>query len=309
MKTISLNNATEARQPLPPPKRIDPPTEAPDPRKLAGLFPPFSKGRRALTEHRAILNRFSPAAPPYVSWNLARYTKTLGLLSNFLSAGNRWLDISSDPWFCLLANQRFPGVDLTSTALTTEEVDFREASGGGCYRHTPVALELSEKTTEFRVGTGYDEVTAFEVIEHLQFHPTPFLMGVSDALRDGGKLILTTPNVASWSVIYRLFRGQPPHQTRAYGGPMDHRKEYTVHEMKLLLNSAGFRVDYIRTFNCYTNDRLGVLANALYLGVLGWHAATLRAVPVRNLLFRSGSTMLIAATKVGPCQPSEVIEV
>jgi hypothetical protein len=285
-------------------------TRAPSLEELSRLFGPLSRGGAMLRRCYRILDDFNPRPPAYVYWHLARYVKTLCACDTYQQPGQRWLDISSDPWFCLLAHELFGKASIVPTAMGEgEDIHFLREADGAEYHYAPLQLELREGVNRFPVGSDYDVVTAFEVIEHLQFHPGSFLAGISNALRDGGRLVLTTPNVASWSVITRLIYGQAPHQTVQYGGPMDHRREYTTYEMKLLLGSAGFRLDRVITFNCYVNDVMGLFSALLWLGVLSWHAVTLQAVPVRNLLTRAGSTMLVEATKVGPCDPAVVIPV
>src|SRR4051794_20906347 len=104
---------------------------------------------------------------------------------------------------------------------------------------------------DFRLGTNHDVVTAFEVLENLPQHPGSFLAGLNDALRVGGRLVLTTPNITSWTAIDRLYMGVTPYETNQFGDHLSHRKEYTPWEVKWLLESAGFRVDKIKTFNAY----------------------------------------------------------
>jgi SAM-dependent methyltransferase len=286
-----------------------PGSRIPDVRELAGLFPPLSAGRARLHRAHRILEKFQPAAPPYVYWHLARYVHTLGGLVGVVRPGSRWLDISSDPWFCLLARKELGLADeLVATGYDPGAIDFHDGNGER-YPFVAQQLRLSADDTTFPTGDELDVVSAFEVIEHLQFHPAPFLAACSNALRAGGRLVLTTPNVASWSTIKRLFNGAKPHMTGQYGGPMDHRKEYTTWELQRVLEAAGFRVDRLSTFDGYPNDRKGLRDGALWLGTLAWHAASLRPVRVRNQLLRGGSTMMIVATKRAPCDPREVAAV
>jgi SAM-dependent methyltransferase len=244
-----------------------------------------------------------------VSWHLPRFVKTFSVLETIVLPRQRWLDVSSDPWFCLLARQELRGPDITPTALEAEEITFHSGSGEASYHYQALPLEIRPDTTTFGLGDNYDLVTAFEVLEHIQFHPAPFLAGVNQALRVGGRLVLTTPNASSWFALNRMLDGGCTYQTYQFGGPMTHRKEYTTWETKRLLETAGFQVDSIATFNCYPNDRIGLRSTLLWLGMLLWHAATLQAVRTRNLLVRSGTTQIVVATKTGPCDPAAVASV
>src|SRR5207249_3849140 len=73
---------------------------APTRSELATLFLPFSAGRRMLHRCHQTLMRFEPGAPRYTLWHLARFVKTFEKLSPLMHSGTRWLDLSSDPWFC-----------------------------------------------------------------------------------------------------------------------------------------------------------------------------------------------------------------
>ncbi|WP_437913994.1 class I SAM-dependent methyltransferase [Sorangium sp. So ce302] len=285
-------------------------SRVPDASELAHLFAPLSPNRERLRRSYRLLQRYEPAPPPYVYWHLARFVHALGTLADVVRPGQRWLDISSDPWFCLLAKKEIAAsTELVATGYRQTKIDFRNKSGQVDYTFAAHPLELRDGETYFALGRDFDLVSSFEVIEHLQFHPAPFLAGCNSALRPGGRMLLTTPNVASWSSINRLLDGATPHMTGQYGGPMEHRKEYTAWELRRLVETAGFRVDKLVTFDGYPNDRQDLRTRALWFGTVLWHAASLQAGRTRNLIVRSGSTLMVLATKVAPCNVTRVAAV
>lgn len=89
----------------------------------------------------------------------------------------------------------------------------------------------------------YDYVLCCEVLEHMEIDPMYMLAEVNRAMKPGGKLFLTTPNVASSRGISKILRGWEPyfymqyHRTRDYHR---HNYEYSVHSLWRLLHAAGF---------------------------------------------------------------------
>jgi SAM-dependent methyltransferase len=277
-----------------------PPGRMPAPRELASLFRPFSAGRAMLGRCHSDLQRYSPAAPRYVYWHLARFVKTLQYLGGIARPGARWLDLSSDPWFCLLAQSEF-GLAPFPTGYCQQPLEFH-AAGEPSYLYEPLSLEIRQDQREYPVGEAFDLVTAFELLEHLPFHPTPFLSAAAKALKPGGQLVISTPNITSWTAISRLLDGDAPYQTPHFAGPMSHAKEYAPFELIELVEETGFEVEALHTFNCYPGECRGVRSAACYAGALLWHAVMWQPGRVRNLLLRSGSTMLIVARKKRSCE-------
>lgn len=278
---------------------------------LARLFRPMSRGRTLLERAYDLLARAAPTPPPYEFHNLARWVKTLELLEPVAKRGGRWVDIASDPWFCAIAVdhlRQLGPIDLTPTGMTTDATDIVLGQATR-YRFAPARLLVTPETLDLGLGHDFDVVMALEMIEHLKFHPAPFMAAMNAALVPGGTLVLTTPNVASWASIDRLLDGATPHLTPLYGGDAHHRKEYTVWEMRQLVEAAGFRIDKLVTFDCYPGDHRDLRRQLHYLGTLAWHGATLQPRRVRNLLAQSGSTMFVAATKIAPCDLARVAAV
>jgi ubiquinone/menaquinone biosynthesis C-methylase UbiE len=90
----------------------------------------------------------------------------------------------------------------------------------------------------------FDFVICAEVLEHLLYSPSHALYETKRVLKKGGILILTTPNARRLAVRVKSWMGKsfsrflekvlPPSQ--------QHEKEYTMEELKQLLEHHGFRV-------------------------------------------------------------------
>jgi SAM-dependent methyltransferase len=102
-----------------------------------------------------------------------------------------------------------------------------------------------------------------EVLEHLHYYYAPLVLSrISRALRPGGALILTTPNIASLFRRLRLLLGiQPIYHY--------HVREYTMREVVSLLREAGFEV--MKAYYSIVNDLTNIDADPEeYLRISGF---------------------------------------
>ena len=97
-------------------------------------------------------------------------------------------------------------------------------------------------------------VLCCELLEHLFEDPMHMLVEVNRVLRDGGHLVLTTPNIASSRAIAAVLQGYHPGLFPHYikpnaSGVVDprHNREYTPREVRQLLEDAGFEVQRLET--------------------------------------------------------------
>jgi 2-polyprenyl-3-methyl-5-hydroxy-6-metoxy-1,4-benzoquinol methylase len=88
---------------------------------------------------------------------------------------------------------------------------------------------------------SFDVVLCGDLIEHLR-DPGAFLARVRPLLRDGGRLVLTTPNVANWSVRLGLLAGRWRYTER---GILDrtHTHLFTRKTLVETLERAGYRIE------------------------------------------------------------------
>jgi SAM-dependent methyltransferase len=97
-------------------------------------------------------------------------------------------------------------------------------------------------TDELPASLGlFDVVLCADVIEHLR-DPRSFLLRARSQLRLGGKLVLSTPNVANWSIRMSLLAGRFRYTER---GILDrtHTHLFTRRTLIDCLRAAGFQPD------------------------------------------------------------------
>lgn len=101
----------------------------------------------------------------------------------------------------------------------------------------------------------FDLVIAGEVIEHFTYDPMHMLLEARRVLTEGGYLLVTTPNVGSVTSVAKVLNGRDNPQiysayTRPEGGAppeIGHVREYTFHELEVVVRAAGFEVQQLFT--------------------------------------------------------------
>jgi SAM-dependent methyltransferase len=88
---------------------------------------------------------------------------------------------------------------------------------------------------------AFDVVVCMEVLEHLAYSPAHLLHEANRVLRDGGVLLLTTPNALAAETVSKVLRGQSFGECYSGYGPSDrHNREYTRAEVEAVLLAANF---------------------------------------------------------------------
>ncbi len=102
---------------------------------------------------------------------------------------------------------------------------------------------------------SFDLVVAGEIIEHLISDPMHMLLECRRVLQDGGKVLVTTPNVGSITSVAKTLGGKDnPQIYYLYQRPLagsapdiGHFREYTTHEVGETMRAAGFEVESLFT--------------------------------------------------------------
>lgn len=88
----------------------------------------------------------------------------------------------------------------------------------------------------------FDAALFTEVLEHFNFYPQKFFCEINRILKPSGLLIITTPNLTRLNNRIKLLVGKSINYNIEHNFDKGaHFREYTVKEMRYLLNQAGFR--------------------------------------------------------------------
>lgn len=100
----------------------------------------------------------------------------------------------------------------------------------------------------------FNTVLCCELIEHLFADPMYLMSEANRILKEGGHLVLTTPNIVSLRALAGVLQGYQPGLFPAYIRPREdgqvdarHNREYTPREISDLLVNSGFEVTLLDT--------------------------------------------------------------
>ena len=102
----------------------------------------------------------------------------------------------------------------------------------------------------------FDTVLACEIFEHLLHDPIGMLLECRRVLVEGGALVLSTPNAASFTAVARMlletdnpqiYSKYPNPQGELHETEIPHVREYTPQELREAVTSAGFEIQYLFT--------------------------------------------------------------
>lgn len=121
----------------------------------------------------------------------------------------------------------------------------------------PFATLVQGNAEDFNLGTDFDLVVSFQVIEHL-YNPTAMIANVKRHMKPGATLIITTPNLSGF--------GAKIMKNKWHGYRDDHVSLKSKDSWDLLISSHGFSCLYSgSTFF----SGLPIL-NRLPLGLINW---------------------------------------
>jgi SAM-dependent methyltransferase len=212
-------------------------------------------GRMPVDFERALrtLPLDNEAARPYLEKHLPRLVKTLELVPQ--SEGGRALEL---------------GCYMQITPFLQRICGYREVRGA----YYGKAGKQDRKTMSFPDGDftclvdhfdaerdpfpypeGYfDLVLATEIVEHMAYDPMHLFVESGRVLCEGGRLLVSTPNAASFASIAKALDGRTnPQIFPQYKRPdpmfpeIGHVHEYTAHELRLTLEAAGFEIERLFT--------------------------------------------------------------
>jgi SAM-dependent methyltransferase len=212
--------------------------------------------REALLGVKEVIERFGDSRAVHSYYlEFGRRLGVLKLIEGYCGQGSTILDLGAQPFIISCALRKM-GYDVFAFDIDPEPyMRIAKACNVNVVR---CDLERDE------LGVGNADCAVFtEVLEHLHYYYAPLVLSrISRALKPGGVLILTTPNIASLFRRLRLLLGiQPIYHYHVRG--------YTMREAVSLLREAGFEV--IKAYYSIVNDLTCIDADPEeYLGISGF---------------------------------------
>jgi pimeloyl-ACP methyl ester carboxylesterase len=203
------------------------------------------------------LDQPDEGARQYLEIHIPRIARTLGLVPEPKSSG-RVLEMGAYMQMtpalqCVLGFKEVRGAYYGPLGRTDEK---RMTVGGKEVFRCFVDLFDAEKDRYPYEDCQFETVLACEIFEHLLHDPMHMLLEMRRVLEENGTLVLTTPNVASYTAVARLLENSAnPQLFSKYADPrgefadteIPHVREYTARELREAVESAGFEIENLFT--------------------------------------------------------------
>jgi SAM-dependent methyltransferase len=173
----------------------------------------------------------------------------------------RCLELGANPYFITWLLREHTELELTlANYFGSTDTNGRQTLSwdDGTARHE-VALDFDHFNSEearFPYEDGsFDVVVYCEIIEHLLMDPVHTLKEIRRVLKPGGKLLVTTPNVARFENLIALSEGRSIYDPYSGFGPYGrHNREYSMTELLHLLRFCGFSEEKSFTADAHDID-------------------------------------------------------
>jgi SAM-dependent methyltransferase len=168
------------------------------------------------------------------------------------------LELGANPYFTTMLLARFTPLRLTLANyfgpwITAPTLDQVVHCDGNTQTFTTHHFNIEQERFPFADG-AFNVVLCCEILEHLQHDPLAAFTEIHRVLKSDGTLIVTTPNVARLENVARLIAGENIYDPYSGYGPYGrHNREYTLSELRRLLEHAGFTIDVAFTADVHGN--------------------------------------------------------
>ena len=204
---------------------------------------------------RSWLQTVHPAGAPademarYCGEDFERFVRTWHLTDGHQG---ECLEIGANPYFTTMLLRRFSPLRLTLVNFFGEHIAVPILPQQIHFENCGTADQLTVDTHHANIeknrlpfaDAAFDVVLFCEVLEHLLNDPWFALCEMHRVLKPGGTLIVTTPNVARLENIARLLAGENLYDPYSGYGPYGrHNREFTLGEVRRLLEHGGFRIE------------------------------------------------------------------
>ena len=220
-------------------------------------FPADIADREELRTFLADTDVFGSAteeASNYLSHALERFRITLAITPE-LSDADRVLELGANPYFftrmlerrsfdVTCANWFGEGVENGPTGTQVVSSPTTGQSRAFHYNHFNIESDLFPYDDE-----SFGLVYFCEILEHLPVDPINALAEIHRVLaKPNGVLVLTTPNPSRSENLVKMLSGENVYEPiSGYGVHGRHNREYTVAELRDLLEDLGFQIERIFT--------------------------------------------------------------
>lgn len=120
------------------------------------------------------------------------------------------------------------------------EIDPEAAEQARQFCARVLSLDLNRPNWSNAVGERFDLVTYGDVLEHL-LEPQAVLRETKNVLAPGGRILISLPNIAYWTMRAKLLMGRFEYESV---GLLDytHLRFFTVHTARKMIDQAGYRI-------------------------------------------------------------------
>jgi SAM-dependent methyltransferase len=171
----------------------------------------------------------------YLRYHARRYATALSLLQDIYHPGEAVLDIGRSP---------LTGMIARALQTTVDTLDLKPGARSDQGKHYHFDLNRCPDPSLWpKEMKAYDIVVLAEVIEHLHVSPTAVLTFLRSITRDGGRILLQTPNAVALHKRIAMLLGKNPFEA-IRDEPLNpgHFREYTRKEIEASCRENGFRI-------------------------------------------------------------------
>jgi SAM-dependent methyltransferase len=202
----------------------------------------------------------TPELENYWKQDWKRFVYTYGLVSHL---NGSCLELGANPYYTSVLLKYFTPFEQTLAnyfgppfgATATQTVGAVNPHTGESEKHVATFHHFNIEDAQFPFPSdSFDVVLFCEILEHLQSDPIKVLREIKRVLKQGGKLILTTPNVARLENVCRLIAGANIYDPYSGYGPYGrHNREYNRDELAKILAYAGFEIEVLFSADVHEN--------------------------------------------------------
>ncbi len=223
-----------------------PPLSEHDPEALARYLLSF----RWEARHDEVLQKL-------VKGGLPLWRQILAFVPNPTARG-RALELGSPPYHITLLLKKFRDYDLSLTGFAADRspaITHTQSSAEFAEEHTFVCTCFDAEHDRFPYDdASFDLVMWCEVIEHLTENPVHTLSEIHRVLKPSGHLVVSTPNATRADSVYNFLMGKNIYDPYHLGAPLGgsrHSREYTLPELRDLLEGCGYTVERAEDIDIY----------------------------------------------------------